>query len=191
MVGIDLSRVQLDRNESLDEKIVGDIETYPLEAHSFDMIVCWNVLEHVPSPAAAIANLAQALRSGGLLVLACPNPRSLKGLVTRITPHSFHVWSYRHLRGSKRAGTKDYGPFPTVMHPDIAPAALSRLADELGLKTELQLCFSATRLSRSRALAVQTAELTVEAVALLLRLLTLGRYRGELSETRMILTRPR
>ena len=190
VVGIDISQRQLDRNASLQAKILGDIQTYPIAAGSFDAIVCWDVLEHLDDPEAALRNLSTALKSGGVLVLACPNPHSLKGLVTKLTPHSFHVWSYRHLRGSRRAGTQDYGPFPTTMSPQIAPAAMCALAGSLGFTVELQLTFSGTRLSRRRAIGVQMTELAVEGVSLVLRLATLGKYRGELSESRFVLRKP-
>ena len=50
VVGIDVSEAQLARNTSLHEKIVGNLETYPLPENTFDVIVCWNVLEHIPDP---------------------------------------------------------------------------------------------------------------------------------------------
>ncbi len=44
-----------------------------LAPQSFDLIVCHNVLEYVPDPAAAIARLARALRPGAWLSLAFGN----------------------------------------------------------------------------------------------------------------------
>ncbi len=189
MTGIDISQKQLDRNKDLQETILGDIQTYPLPSGAFDVVVCWDVLEHLQHPESAVRNLAAAIREEGLLILAFPDPRSLKGLITRLTPHRFHVWSYRHLRRSKRAGTEDYGPFPTVMSPEMAPDRVIRLGRELGLTTELDLAFSATRLSRRRALPVQICEVVLEGVAILLRVVTWGRYRGELSERRLVFRR--
>ena len=44
VIGIDISREQLDRNEVLDERILGDLETYSLAEDAYDAIVCWYVL---------------------------------------------------------------------------------------------------------------------------------------------------
>jgi SAM-dependent methyltransferase len=190
LVGIDISQRQLDRNVSLHEKILGDIQTFALPAESFDAEVCWDVLEHLKEPEAALRRLSSALKPGGILILAYPNPDSLKGLVTRFTPHWFHIWFYRRVRSSERAGTQDYGPFPTTISRRIAAGAICRLAASQGLAVELQMAFSGTRLSRRRAVGVQVAELALDGLSLVLRLSTLGRYRGELGECRFVLRKP-
>src|ERR1700722_3911030 len=59
-VGIDISQEALDRNTHLDEKILGDIQTFRLEASSFDVIFCWDVLEHLERPEKALANFAHS-----------------------------------------------------------------------------------------------------------------------------------
>ena len=41
LVGIDVSAKQLERNESLDEKILGDLENCDLPQEKFDLVVCW------------------------------------------------------------------------------------------------------------------------------------------------------
>ncbi len=135
-IGIDISQEQLERNTLLNEKILGDIQTYDFPAEVFDVIVCWNVLEHLDQPIRALKNLARSLKKGGIMVLALPNVFSLKGLITKFTPHSFHVWYYRYLRGSKRAGQRGYAPFPAFLKFSIAPASLRRLAEKEGFRIE-------------------------------------------------------
>jgi SAM-dependent methyltransferase len=190
LAGIDISQRQLDRNVSLHEKILGDIQTHALPPESFDAEVCWDVLEHLEEPEAALRRLFDALKPGGILILAYPNPDSIKGMVTRFTPHWFHLWFYRRVRSSDRAGTQDYGPFPTAMTRRIAPGAIRRLAASQGLTVELEVAFSGTLLSRRRAVGAQIAELAVDGLGLVLRLVTLGRYRGELGECRFVLRKP-
>ena len=55
MVGLDISPSALDRNRLLDDRIVGDLETYPLPRKAFDVVVCWDVLEHLLAVKSLIA----------------------------------------------------------------------------------------------------------------------------------------
>jgi SAM-dependent methyltransferase len=95
VVGIDLDETALEKNESIDERIVGDLESYPLPSQAFELVFCRYVLEHLRNPDRALANMRQALKPGGWLVLVFPNRWSLKGLVTRLTPHLVHRFGYR------------------------------------------------------------------------------------------------
>ena len=52
--------------------IVSDITAIPEPDASFDAVLCTEVLEHVPDPPAAIAELARLLRPGGTLILTAP-----------------------------------------------------------------------------------------------------------------------
>lgn len=48
-------------------------EAIPLAAGRFDAVTCWDVLEHVQSPAALLAEIARLLRPGGVLLLTAIN----------------------------------------------------------------------------------------------------------------------
>ena len=41
---------------------------------SFDAIAMWHVIEHHPHPSEVLGTAAAALRYGGVIVLAAPNP---------------------------------------------------------------------------------------------------------------------
>ena len=133
LVGLDVSEVALERNQVLDEKILGDVETYEFPEDSFDVIVCWYVFEHLPHPDQAMKRFAHALRPGGLLVLALPNVLSIKGLATKFTPFRFHVWVRRRLLGRPLAGTPGHAPYPTFLPLSLAPTKLQASAADLGL----------------------------------------------------------
>src|SRR5262249_30880917 len=45
-VGIDISKEQLDRNTAVQEKILGDLQEYPLPKSEYDVALCWMVLAH-------------------------------------------------------------------------------------------------------------------------------------------------
>ena len=134
LVGLDPSPEALAKNDNIDEALIGDLETYSLPAESFDGVLCWTVLEHIPNPRAALANIARSLKPGGLLIVGIPNLWSLKGLVTKLTPHWFHVWAYRHVFGLPEAGTPGHGPFRTYLRRDIIPSRLVEVASDVGLE---------------------------------------------------------
>jgi SAM-dependent methyltransferase len=134
--GIDISAAQLLRNSNLNEKILGDIQTYQLEKNSFDMIICWDVLEHLNSPQLALEKFFHAIKPGGLIILAYPNLFSLKGFITKVTPHIVHVWYYRYLLHRPNAGKDDTAPFVTQLrlastYPAIRRQANSNRAQEV------------------------------------------------------------
>ena len=63
-----------------------------------------------------------------MILIGAPNPKSLSGVVTKYSPHWFHVWFYRHVRGDKNAGLPGQAPFPTYFHPLVTLAKLEAFA---------------------------------------------------------------
>lgn len=55
--------------------VQGMAETLPFPDGSIDIVTCLTVIEHVESPALAIAEMARVLRPGGMLFLEAPNYR--------------------------------------------------------------------------------------------------------------------
>lgn len=141
LTALDSSKPALEKNENAEEKIVGDLQTYRLPADHFDAIICWWVLEHLPCPRDAMANMARALRQGGLLIVAVPYLWGLKALVTKLTPYGFHVWLAR--RVNPLAGTPGVGPYPTYLRRDLSPRRLGRVAAALGLRPLYSEAYSA------------------------------------------------
>jgi 2-polyprenyl-3-methyl-5-hydroxy-6-metoxy-1,4-benzoquinol methylase len=137
IVGIDVSAPQLERNEWADEKILGDITTYDFDADDFDVIACWDVLEHLPDPDRALERFVHAVRPGGLVVVKVPNVLSGKGLITKLSPHWFHVLVYKHVFGYPNPGKDDSPPFPTFLRLSMAPKALRRFAERRGMSVEM------------------------------------------------------
>ncbi len=133
ITGIDISAKQLERNKYIHEKIQGDLQTYTHPAAKYDIIVCWDVLEHLKKPRLALDNMHTALKPGGLLLVKIPNLMSFKGLFTKFSPHWIHVLYYKLIYKQKNAGKEDTGPFKTYLKYQIAPQKLKKYAGEHGL----------------------------------------------------------
>lgn len=52
--------------------IISDITRIPVADNSFDVIMCIEVIEHIPEPALAIPEFARILKPGGQLILTAP-----------------------------------------------------------------------------------------------------------------------
>lgn len=157
VTGIDISQQQLERNTIAREKICADLQNYNFPPGSFDAIVCWEVLEHLPHPNSALERFASALKTGGILVLALPHVRSLKGWITKLTPHWFHVWVYRAILGNREAGKNGRAPFQTYLRASIAPEALRAWSKTAGLQEEYSLLYRGNLVGRieNRSAAVK------------------------------------
>jgi len=134
IVGIDILEEQLERNPYIHEKIKADIQTYDLGKNSYDIIICWNVLEHLPFPDFALFNFFKAIRKKGLIILGFPNINSFKGIVTKLAPSSLHTFVYHFVYGKKEKGRKEPAPFKTFHRSGISPQRLSKLAEENGYR---------------------------------------------------------
>jgi ubiquinone/menaquinone biosynthesis C-methylase UbiE len=87
--GMDLSRHALEAAKLAGGKVrytAGDAHRLPLASGSFEAIVVLDVLEHLPDPAAALAEIHRLLRPGGTFHLFCPvegDLRCLHGILRR------------------------------------------------------------------------------------------------------------
>ena len=131
---VDIDETQLKNNNYANVKILGDIQTQEFPSGTFDLVICYNVIEHLDAPDKAIAQFYQALTPGGVLFIGAPNPGSFSGWVTKMTPHWFHVMYYRHVLGYKSAGQPGSVPFPAVFHRVINPPVLIEYCGSLGFK---------------------------------------------------------
>lgn len=189
ITGVDISAKQLERNAHLAEKIVGDIQALDLGGRQFDVVVCWDVLEHLPQPARALDCLAAAVKPGGLLILAMPNALSLKGLVTKLTPYRAHVFVYRVVFGNPGAGTEDQGPFHTFMRLAIAPRRMARAAAGKGLRLRYQARYESP-MQKEVKRKYPPVGLAFALGGALGRALTLGRLEPGVTDVVLVLERP-
>ena len=65
-IGLDIDRM----NNILD--VVSTSIVLPFDTASFDTVLCFEVLEHVPQPFSTFAEIARVLKPGGILLLTTP-----------------------------------------------------------------------------------------------------------------------
>jgi SAM-dependent methyltransferase len=115
LTGVDLDRAALDIRinviNDLHEVVEGDLTTVILPDHKYDVIYNSYVLEHINGAEQVLKNFVRWIKPGGLIIILIPDPDSVAGFITRVTPHWFHVFYYR-LLGSKTAGKPGFPPYP-------------------------------------------------------------------------------
>ncbi len=75
---------------------VGDVSCAALRRHSFDVVVCFEVIEHVDNPDQVLDELARVLRPEGLLFISSPNrERYVPG-----NPHHRHEYIRSELQAA-------------------------------------------------------------------------------------------
>jgi SAM-dependent methyltransferase len=101
-VGLDISAAELERAPagSYDEVWVSDVShRLPELTERFDLIVSWQVLEHVKPLDAAMENLRTYLRPNGRLVAQFSGTFSVFGLINRVVPQRLGCWAMQRLLG--------------------------------------------------------------------------------------------
>ena len=89
-VGLDLSQDELDAAEpgGYDETIAADATTHvPALAGRFDVVVSWQVLEHVEDFEATLKNIHSYLKPGGLFVALFSGSWSAFAVINRLLPN--------------------------------------------------------------------------------------------------------
>jgi ubiquinone/menaquinone biosynthesis C-methylase UbiE len=88
--------VDLQQNSSNNVKVEANITNIPLANDYFDLILCTEVLEHVPDIFLALQELARLIRPNGVILITIPFVYPLHEEpfdFTRVTPHLIKVLS--------------------------------------------------------------------------------------------------
>lgn len=103
-VGLDISRSELDLapEDSYSEARVGDATTpLPELSNQFDLVISWQVLEHVSSTAAVLDAMHSYLRNDGVMISMVSGKNSLFALPNRVLPFKLSVFMMEKLLGRK------------------------------------------------------------------------------------------
>jgi SAM-dependent methyltransferase len=171
---VDIDEDQIRNNTYADKTVLGDIQSYRFKRETFDLVICYNVIEHLADVEAALLGFCESLKQGGLILIGAPNPTSLSGVVTKYSPHWFHVWFYRHVRGDRHAGEPGQAPFPTFFHPLVSLSKLEAFARGHGLQVTYKREYESPRFPEMRARKPVLAAL-LDAVAVVANLFLPGK----------------
>lgn len=86
LVGIEMDRDALSRHRSLQSRVIGNIESLPFRADSFDIVTANMVVEHVMHPEPLLEQARRILRPGGLFIFHTPNRNCVLMRAARLTP---------------------------------------------------------------------------------------------------------
>lgn len=83
----------------------GRLEDLDFEPASFELVTAWDVIEHVPDPAAFIDHLVRAVAPGGRIVVTTLNRKALvarafRGRWSMVVIDHFTYWDARSLRAA-------------------------------------------------------------------------------------------
>ena len=102
MSGIDICEKALSYARYINRKayfIVGNVYSIPMKAHSYDLVLCTEVLEHLDSPLEALQEIKRI--SKRYCLLSVPNEPSFRGLsllrgnyIGRLGKHPEHVHTF-------------------------------------------------------------------------------------------------
>lgn len=147
LVGIDIDHEQLENNHNLDEKIHGDLQSYELPRETFDLVICCDVLEHLPRPQDALANMILSIRRGGYLLIASPEPFSYKGFLAKYSPHWMRKMIFALLTGESYRkmlqGSVKKTFFPTYLNHLCARKNIKVWASNNGLAIIVDTAYDA------------------------------------------------
>lgn len=143
LTGVDLDsealRMRTDIVKDLHKGIHGDLREVDFPEHSFDVIYSSYVLEHIDGAEIVLRNFTKWLKKDGIIVLRIPDPESVRGFVTRISPNWVHVLYYRYIIGQKNAGNPGYAPYRTFYDSILYRERLLQFCAQNGLVMDAEV----------------------------------------------------
>ena len=121
-------------NPKIDEfRLIENVDTWPVEDASVDLVVSDYVLEHVGDPDAYARELARVLRPGGFFCARTPNKLGYVALVSQAVPDRLHA---RVVSTTQQGTREEHDVFPTFYRMNTA-GSVRKLLDRHGFETEV------------------------------------------------------
>lgn len=114
-----------ERAGAVAEFTVADLQDIPLDDGSFDLITCFEAIEHIVHPERALDELRRVLRPDGVLLISSPH----RGVYTPGNPHHVHEYTPSELRDALSARFNNVALYR--QHAHLA----SLLCDEDGFRS--------------------------------------------------------
>jgi SAM-dependent methyltransferase len=142
-IGLDLDPTSLREHRADHVRLtVGRLDDLPYPDHVFDLVTCSWVIEHLPHPAHAFAEIARILKPAGHLVFLTPNALNYVTWLGRLAPTRLQSALVRCIYQRVASDT-----FP-VYYRANTPARLAELLGQCGLqRAALQLVGDPTYLA--------------------------------------------
>jgi ubiquinone/menaquinone biosynthesis C-methylase UbiE len=114
------------------EFIQGDLRNLPFDDSSFDLVICFEAIEHVDHQDVALDELRRVLRDGGHLLLSSPN----RDVYPPGNPHHVHEYTPEELESAltRRFGVVDLWR----QHTWLASLLMDDATAAAGVETEIQ-----------------------------------------------------
>ncbi|MBI3665618.1 MAG: methyltransferase domain-containing protein [Acidobacteria bacterium] len=112
----------------------GDCCALPFDDGSFDLVVAFEVIEHLESWESLLAESRRILTPGGALVISTPN--RLYYAESRESPNPFHVHEFDH--EEFRAALAAHFPHVSIFFENHAPAVVFSCVEHDGVEAEVE-----------------------------------------------------
>jgi SAM-dependent methyltransferase len=101
------------------EFVEGDIRQLPFDAAAFDLVVCFETIEHVGDPERALDEMRRVLSSDGMLLISTPNKHQY------LVENEFHEREFFHEEFLELLSSRFRTVEPLLQHNWLASAVLS------------------------------------------------------------------
>jgi ubiquinone/menaquinone biosynthesis C-methylase UbiE len=132
VVGVDADE-GIGDNPGVDLLVTADLSRLPFRDKAFDIVMSYEVVEHLTNPAACFLELHRVCKDGAIVVLATVNKLHYENFVVALTPYSFHEWYIKKVLGDKGVS------YPTSNRANT-PGRLRRMMERAGFTTIAVQC---------------------------------------------------
>jgi len=129
-VGVDLVEFELDEGLEDIELIRGSITDTGLPSNSVDLVISRALMEHLPSPRPAFAEIQRILKPGGRYVYLVPNLGDYGSILAKLIPNGMHPRIVKFVEGRDVQDT-----FPAYFKCSTQ-GAIRNFCDSTGLEIE-------------------------------------------------------